>query len=311
MVIRRFALAISLALLGAVSLAPVARAAEKNAAAAEKKAAKPGKPGLSKAELAKLDVLARFSTRLSASQPRAKNIRRIAQLMDGVVVEPGRSFSVNHFIGARTEDKGFVLATSIPDLELTETMGGGVSQFATTLYNALYQAGFPILEHKPHTHFVSRYPVGVEATLAWPGPDLSFKNDSEAPLVIKTSVSKDQVSVKLLGHTPRRKVERKWVELDQKPPPTELVGDASLSHRTQKVERAGTPRRSVQVTRVVTSPGNKRRVDEEVVTYSALKRIVRVHPCKLPRGHREFTGEKCGKPKPKKLKKLEKRSAED
>jgi vancomycin resistance protein YoaR len=298
-----------LAVLGTAWLAPDAVAAEKKGAKAEASDKKAAKAGLSKAELRKLDVLARFSTKLGPGEARAKNIKRIAQLMDGVVIEPGRSFSVNHFVGARTEDKGFVLAASTPDQEYTETLGGGVSQFATTLYNALYEAGFPILEHKPHGHYASRYPAGLDATLGWPGPDLSFKNDSESQLVIKSSVSNGQVSVKLLGHTPRRKVERKRVELDLRAPTTELVGDATLSHSKQKVERAGTPRRSLQVTRVVTSPG-KRRVDEVVVTYAAQKRVLRVHPCMLPNGHKDYTGEPCGKAKATKAKKTKKPSDE-
>lgn len=251
------------------------------------------KGSITRAERKKLEVLARFSTKFPPHQPRVKNIRRIADLMDGVVIEPGQAFSVNHFIGKRTEENGFVMAPSILDAEMSETVGGGVSQFATTLYNALYDAGFPIIEHRPHSHFISRYPAGVEATLSWPGPDLSFKNDSESPLVIETSVSKDRVSVKLLGRTPGRKVTRKApVELEHRAQPIEHIADASVSPRKPKVEREGSARRSVQVTRVVENKG-KRRVDEDVVIYLPLKKIVRVHPCRLPKGHKDFTGEPC------------------
>lgn len=274
---------------------PAVAAGKQNAKAGEGATKAESKKGsLTRAEKKKLDVLSRFSTKFPPNQPRVKNIRRIADLMDGVVVEPGQSFSVNHFIGKRTEENGFVVAPSILDAEMTETVGGGISQFATTLYNALYDAGFPIIEHKPHSHFISRYPAGVEATLSWPGPDLAFKNDSEFPLVIETSVSKDRVSVKLLGRTPGRKVTRKApVELERRPPPVEQIADASVSSRKPKVEREGSPRRSVQVTRIIENPG-KRRVDEEVVIYLPLKKIVRVHPCRLPKGHKDFTGEPCG-----------------
>lgn len=265
--------------------------------------------------LAKLEVLARFSTKFKGGEPRTKNIRRIAELMDGVVVQPGRAFSVNQFIGARTEAKGFVLAPSILDLEYTETVGGGVSQFAATLYNALYNAGFPILEHKPHSHYISRYPVGVEATLSWPGPDLMFKNDSDAPLLIRTSFSKDRVSVRVLGKTPGRKVERKKpVELERKAPVTEYIADATLDPSKQVVERPGSPRRSVLVKRIVENPGGKRRVEEDVVVYLSSKRVLRVNPCRLPKSHKEYTGLSCedarqaikaAKAKPKKKSKEE------
>ncbi len=248
-----------------------------------------------------LEVLARFSTKFAPNEPRVKNIKRIVELVDGATIEPGASFSLNHFVGARTEERGFVAAPSILDLEYVETVGGGVSQFATTLYNALYNAGFPISEHKPHSHYISRYPAGVEATLSWPGPDLVFKNDSEAKLVIKATVSKDRVSVKLLGRTPGRSVERKApVELERKAAPVELIGDATVSPSKQKVDRPGSPRRSVKVRRTVTNPGKPKRVDEEVVVYLSSKRVVRVHPCKLPAGHKDHSKDPCPGKKRKK-----------
>ncbi len=268
-----------------------ALAKDANKSAASKPADKSGKKAV---DTKKLNLLARFSTKFPPGERRVKNIQRIAKLMDGVVVEPGQSFSLNHFIGKRTEENGFVSAPSILDLEMVETVGGGISQFATTLYNALYDAGFPILEHRPHSHYISRYPAGVEATLSWPGPDLAFKNDSLAPLVIDTTVFKDRVSVRLLGSTPGRKVTRKSpIELERRAPPVELVGDPKVSPRKQVVEQPGSARRSVQVTRIVENPGGKRRVDEEVVVYLSSKRVVRVHPCKLPKGHKAFTGEPC------------------
>lgn len=271
------------------------------ALAARKKPVEADKPA-ARAEVdpAKLDVLARFSTKFPCCEERVKNIKRIARLMNGVVVKPGQSFSLNQFIGPRTEEKGFVKAPSILDLEYVETVGGGVSQFATTLYNALYDAGFPVFEHKPHSHYIGRYPAGVEATLSWPGPDLAFKNDSDYPLLIKTAVSKDRVSVKLMGRTPGRKVERSApVELERKPQPVEYVADATISPRKEKVERKGSPRRSVRVRRTVTNPGKPVRKDEDIVIYLASKKIVRVHPCRLPKGHPAYTGEPCGKGKRK------------
>jgi vancomycin resistance protein YoaR len=278
------------------SLAPSASfaARKKEPAAVKANAKKREEPRRKKLDESELEVLARFSTKFPPGEARVKNIKRIVELVNGAVVPAGESFSLNHHVGPRTEERGFVAAPSILELEYVETVGGGVSQFATTLYNAVYDAGFPVAEHKPHSHFISRYPAGVEATLSWPGPDLVFKNDSEAPLVIKATVSKDRVSVKLLGRTPGRKVERKSpVELERKAPPVELVGDAALSPSKQKVERPGSPRRSVKVKRVIENPGKPKRIDEEVVVYLSSKRVVRVHPCKLPVGHKDRTGEPC------------------
>lgn len=283
---------LSLALAGfAPSVSFAARAKASTSVRAAKKKDEPRRKKLDESELT---VLARFSTKFPPGEARVKNIKRIVELVNGAVVPAGESFSLNHHVGPRTEERGFVAAPSILDLEYVETIGGGISQFATTLYNAVYNAGFPVSEHKPHSHFISRYPAGVEATLSWPGPDLVFKNDSEAPLVIRATVSKDRVSVKLLGRTPGRKVERKSpVELERKAPPVELVGDPSLSPSKQKVERPGSPRRSVKVKRIIENPGKPKRIDEEVVVYLSSKRVVRVHPCKLPVGHKDRTGEPC------------------
>jgi vancomycin resistance protein YoaR len=56
---------------------------------------------------------------------------------------------------------GFVADGAIVDGVLTDEVGGGVSQFATTLFNAAFFAGLPILEHKPHSFYISRYPAAA------------------------------------------------------------------------------------------------------------------------------------------------------
>ncbi|MGH3425067.1 MAG: VanW family protein, partial [Nocardioidaceae bacterium] len=106
------------------------------------------------------------------------NQGRAAELIDGTVLKPGETFSFNDTVGERTRANGFTKGTIISGGVFREELGGGVSQVATTMYNAAFFAGLKDVEHKPHSFYISRYPVGREATVAWPSVDLSFTNDT-------------------------------------------------------------------------------------------------------------------------------------
>ena len=143
------------------------------------------------------EVVGTFSTNHPAGQPRVKNIHRIADLVRGQVIEPGKSFSVNTFVGRRTTAKGFVSAPVIEDGKFTEDVGGGISQFATTLFNAAFLAGLEFGEYQSHSIYISRYPYGREATLAYPHPDLVIKNPTPYGVLIWPSYSGSSISVTL------------------------------------------------------------------------------------------------------------------
>ena len=96
-------------------------------------------------------------------------------MVNGAIVMPGETFSLNEHVGQRTEEKGFRRAGAIigPIIECCDdpaNIGGGVSQFTTTLYNAVFFSGLEDVDHTPHTLYISRYPEGREATLGWPEP---------------------------------------------------------------------------------------------------------------------------------------------
>ncbi len=155
-------------------------------------------PALTTADAEKLGIkglVASFTTHHPCCQPRVVNIHRIADLMDGVIVKPGETFSVNKFVGPRTVERGFVVAPSIGDGEMVDTVGGGISQFATTLFNALFDGGYAIKERKAHSFWFNRYPMGIEATLSDPSPDLVFENDTDAGILIKAKYDKTSITV--------------------------------------------------------------------------------------------------------------------
>jgi len=135
---------------------------------------------------------------------RVTNIHLIADAVDGTVVAPGETFSVNDLVGPRTEAQGYVPAPAIIGGEVyccdhPANIGGGTSQFATTLYNAIFFAGLEDVAHSPHSIWFTRYPMGREATLGYPGPDVVFGNDTEWPVTIEVSYTRTSITVTIVG----------------------------------------------------------------------------------------------------------------
>lgn len=133
------------------------------------------------------------------SGPSGVNIAKTAALVDGAIVAPGDTFSLNGWTGPRGSAQGFVESGIILNGHADKAVGGGISQFATTLYNAYYFAGMEDVTHTPHSYYISRYPAGREATVYDGAIDLAFKNSSEYPVMITASVSGDSVTVSLKG----------------------------------------------------------------------------------------------------------------
>jgi vancomycin resistance protein YoaR len=151
-------------------------------------------------------LIGTFTTYFQAGQPRAQNIRRIAEIVDGAYVPAGETFSLNGTAGRRTLARGFVADGAIVDGELTDEVGGGVSQFATTLFNAAFFAGLPILEHKPHSFYISRYPTGRESTVYFGSLDVKVQNDTANGMLVETSSTAGSVTVALYGDNGGRQV---------------------------------------------------------------------------------------------------------
>ena len=144
------------------------------------------------------DTVGEFTTG-GFSGPSGINIRRTAEMVNGAYVLPGETFSLNGYTGPRGTAQGFVESGIIIDGRASEAVGGGISQFATTLYNAAYFAGMEDVAHTPHSYYISRYPAGREATVYEGAIDLQFKNTFDTPVRIEAFVSGDSVTVRLKG----------------------------------------------------------------------------------------------------------------
>jgi vancomycin resistance protein YoaR len=127
------------------------------------------------------------------------NIRLAAELINGALVLPGATFSFNDYTGPRGTDRGFVESGIIDDGRPQRAVGGGISQLATTLYNAGYFAGMDDVEHTEHSYYISRYPEAREATIFEGAIDLKFRNPATTGVLIDAVATSSDVTVRLWG----------------------------------------------------------------------------------------------------------------
>jgi hypothetical protein len=148
-----------------------------------------------------IERVSQFTTYFDCCLPRVTNIRLIAREVDGYVVMPGETFSIDELVGPRTSSGGYLPA---PYLQNGQgrccAVGGGVSQFGTTIHNAVFWGGYQIDSHRPHTGWISRYPLGIEATLVYKSIDYKFTNDTVSPVYLETSSTSTSVTVELWGY---------------------------------------------------------------------------------------------------------------
>ncbi|WP_210491888.1 VanW family protein [Patulibacter sp. SYSU D01012] len=192
------------------ALAGRIRAAVRDGRHAVKVPRKTTAPEVSTAEARKARYLiGTFTTPYVAGQPRVTNIRRMARTVDGTVIAPGAQFSLNGITGQRTKAKGYVEAPFIANNKIEPSVGGGVSQFSTTMYNAAYFAGLQLDAHRAHSLYIDRYPPGRESTLNFPDIDLQWTNDTDTPVYVRTSYDDAGVTVSLYGNNGGRRVSAK------------------------------------------------------------------------------------------------------
>ena len=254
-------------------------------------------------------LVSSFTTYHPCCADRVTNIQNMADRLDGVIVRSGQEFSVNGFVGQRTSEKGYVPAGTIVAGELKDTVGGGVSQFATTMYNAVFWGGYQDITHKPHSYYFSRYPEGIEATINWTTPDLVFRNNTNKAIMIDTIHTADSITIRIFGENDGRTVKgeqsggqtKRWVASSGGPDALHVVGTVSerFAHTSpgapkyrgnpnfglNQVDQTQTERDgwSVTVTRRILRDGTELLREEEwAVRYSPAFAVFEVHPCKIP-----------------------------
>lgn len=145
-----------------------------------------------------VEQVASFTTEHPCCAPRVDNIHRMADIVGAHVLAPGETFSLNDVVGRRTVANGFFPAPVINgDGNFDEDVGGGVSQFSTTLFNAAFFAGLEIDEYMAHGLYISRYPYGREATLSFPSPDLKVRNITPYGVLIWPTYTDTSITVSM------------------------------------------------------------------------------------------------------------------
>ncbi|MFI6919602.1 VanW family protein [Nonomuraea spiralis] len=202
-----------------------------------------------------------FSTSFDCCPARVTNIRRMAQDLDGRLVKPGETLSLNEATGERTVEGGYVEAGQIVGGRMVNIVGGGVSQFATTMYNAAFLGGFDLVEHEPMDYYASSYPAGRDVALLYPDRDLKWRNDSEYGVLVKTATTATSVTVTLWSTKRYDKIEADESERrDPKP-----FGRAT-STEPGCVATIGQPGFTIDVTRLFYKDGEVVKKDKKLTT---------------------------------------------
>jgi vancomycin resistance protein YoaR len=248
---------------------------------------KPAHPKLTTLDAEQLGLrreIASFTTYFSAGNAaRVNNIRQVASILDGMIVRPGETFSFNQSVGPRTRAAGFDEAPVIRDGVLTPGVGGGICQVSTTLFNAAFFAGLPVVERRPHSFYIDHYPVGRDATVSYGAVDLKFRNDSDRVILISITATDRSVRVSLAAPSWDREVTYSTTPFhDLVPPsssaqkPRRLRDPALAAGQTTAVE-AGVAGRKVEVVRTVTrADGTRLFTDTFESVYAPKDYVVRV-----------------------------------
>jgi vancomycin resistance protein YoaR len=234
-----------------------------------------------------IELVSEFTTKTPGVN-RVHNIHLMADTVDGSIVWPGEEFSINEVVGLRTEAKGYKRDGAIIGGEVTccddpANVGGGVSQYATTIYNAIFFGCYEDIDHTPHSIYISRYPEGREATMGFPGPDVVFRNDSDVPIIIRNSYDGNStITVQFYGNNGGRTCESERSErFNYTVARVIYKPNAAVTPGSEHLASKGSQGWSVTVTRVMTMPDGSVIREPHTHHYRGRARIIEKHPCDL------------------------------
>lgn len=134
-----------------------------------------------------------------AKVKRTINVKLAARAIDGTLLKPNETFSLNQTVGERTQKRGYRTSIIFVNGYKVPGLGAGVSQVTGTLFNAALLAGLPIQEARFHSRPVAYIPIGRDATVAWGNFDMKFKNNTGAPIYIKYTTTGHSIRTALFG----------------------------------------------------------------------------------------------------------------
>jgi vancomycin resistance protein YoaR len=143
---------------------------------------------------------------------RYQNVGQAAAYLDGTILRPGETFSMNDTIKERTPQNGYTKGFIISGGRFREELGGGVSIITTATWTAGFHAGLERVEQRAHGLYISRYQAGLEATVAWGQIDLRMRNDTGSGVLITATRYNDGVRIEMWGKKKFEKVTASFTE---------------------------------------------------------------------------------------------------
>ncbi len=141
-----------------------------------------------------------FTTEYNAAKvKRSLNMKLAIREVNNTLLSPGEVFSLNGVVGERTQARGYRTSIVFQNGYKVPGVGAGVSQVTGTLFNAALVAGLPIVTYKTHSRPVAYLPIGRDATVSWGDFDMKFKNNTNAPILIKYGITGSTTTATLYG----------------------------------------------------------------------------------------------------------------
>ena len=157
-------------------------------------------------ELAQVqDVLGSFTTSFSSSgKARSANVTNGCNLINGITLYPGEEFSTLEAITPFTEANGYYMAASYLNGKVVDSLGGGICQVSTTLYNAVLLAELEVTQRYNHSMIVAYVDASADAAIAESaGKDFKFVNNTDAPVYIEGIIKNKKITVNIYGKETR------------------------------------------------------------------------------------------------------------
>lgn len=179
------------------------------------------------------DLLGSFTTSFSSSgSDRSGNVRNGTSLVNGTLLYPGEQFSMYKTVSPFTEENGYFMAGSYLNGMVVESLGGGICQVSSTLYNAVIRAELQVDERYNHSMIVTYVQMSSDAAISGTSKDFKFTNNSDYPIYIEGYTTDDKkVVFNIYGVETRpsnRTLEFESVELSKTEPEGEkIVTDSS------------------------------------------------------------------------------------
>ena len=232
------------------------------------------------------EKISTFTTDMGESSAnRIWNVHLLGDYLNGTIIKSGQTFSYNKEVGPRTVERGFREGQMIFGGVLIPSIGGGVCQTATTVFNAAFEAGLPIKTRYNHSFYISHYPVGRDATVSWGGPDLVFRNDLKSAILVKVSYTNTTFTVSFYGTKQGRRVEASTsTPTNHTQPQLQYAIDPSAPPNSVRTAAGGGPGFDVNVHRKVFQDGKLLREDDFFTRYVPQNPTAIYGPGKTPPG---------------------------